>query len=218
MNQPLGNLLETLTFQSDPIETLYLNEPRVQERFIQHLGAIKEFVRTSTKSGTGGVSTVFKVEGTVESQAQVTWNLEAPIAKALLLRATLQKSGEARALSGASVGDYVTVSGSGYLVGGFEEGWLPIDKGLYESIESRRSRQEQRMQRTRPDTQLLTLALLRREPLPPAVSFVDIRWVAAVSEHWEIPTEVFGVFRDTEGGTFPVISAIHAFVRWGGDG
>jgi len=85
------------------VETLYLNQTRVQETFIGQLGAIEPFTRTATKEGSVEVPIV-KVGAGLASEAGVTWTLSDPTAQVLVLRASLEAEGALGGLDGAGPG------------------------------------------------------------------------------------------------------------------
>src|SRR5450432_4099136 len=58
MAESVAELLGRLRFVGGPVETLYLNQPRVRESFIGQLGAIESFTRSSAKEGSVGVPVV----------------------------------------------------------------------------------------------------------------------------------------------------------------
>lgn len=86
----IPDVLTSVTFTTDPIDTLFLNERRVSEQFTLHLGAINSFVRSYSSGKRAGTDIrIFRGELSAEQSNQVTWSLEAPIAQALVLRAAL---------------------------------------------------------------------------------------------------------------------------------
>jgi hypothetical protein len=223
MNERISKVLDSLAFQKDPdpVETLYLNEPRTLEKFVNNVGAIEQYVRSESREATLGADAVVQVGGRRETNDQVTWSLRLPITQAFVLRETLARHGQIRDINEAKPGSYVVVSGTGYLTGGvYETDYMrdilnPIEDGIYDEIESRRQLQETR--RNDPKSQGLdTLTLVRHQPPRIVVTFLDERWIGGVSEHFEVPTEVFGVVRGTIG-TAPLVSTMHAYVRYGGN-
>lgn len=217
----IPDVLNSVTFTADPIDTLFLNEQRVGEQFTLHLGAIKSFVRSYSSGKRGGTDIrIFRGELSAEQSSQVTWSLEAPIAQALVLRAALTERNVIQDPAQARKGEYVVISGVGYLTGGdYELGTMrvlldPIEEGLYDQIESERSSQEQRTKGKKLESELSSLTLLRDEAPRVCVTFLNERWLSDVSEHWELRTEVFGVVRKRIGSALRV-SCIHAYERWG---
>ena len=51
MAESVAELLGRLRFVGGPVETLYLNQPRVRESFVGQLGAIESFTRGVEKEG-----------------------------------------------------------------------------------------------------------------------------------------------------------------------
>jgi hypothetical protein len=51
MTGSVAELLGRLRFVGGPVETLYLNQPRVRESFVGQLGAIESFTRGVAKEG-----------------------------------------------------------------------------------------------------------------------------------------------------------------------
>jgi hypothetical protein len=217
----ISDVLNSLTFTADPIDTLYLNERRVSEHFIINLGAIESLIR-SVSSGKSGGTDLKIVQGEVSAQqsAQVTWNLQSPIAKALVLRAALtEKRNAFQEPDEASEGDYVLISGIGYVtaadyeVDSMRELIDPIEEGLYDQIESARSSREKWKKKSDPTSEQFTLTLLRDERPRVCVTFLDSRGLSLDSEHWALPTEVFGAVRERIGTALRV-RCIHSYLRW----
>ncbi len=108
-----GDVLADLSFTAGPVETLYLNEQRVGERFVSHLGAVESLTQSAHREGGGelGVS-VAKVGGKLASERGVTFSLREPIAQARVLYESLAQDGSLRhSPRDPHPGDYVQFSG-----------------------------------------------------------------------------------------------------------
>jgi hypothetical protein len=104
MTESVAELLGRLRFAGGPVETLYLNQPRVKESFVGQLGAIESFTRGVAKEGSVEAP-VIKIGAGVTSESGVTWNLADPTAQLLVLHAALEMHGAVRALDGAVPGE-----------------------------------------------------------------------------------------------------------------
>lgn len=222
MTERVPRILESLTFQRDSFQTLYLNHPRVEGYYFGNMGAIDGFVRSETNKGSVGGGVGLKGEVGRETVSQVSWNLESPAAKVLALRGWLNSDHQIDEPDAARKGRFVVAAGRGFITGGdfdvdYMRGLLdPIEVGLYNDIESRRASQEQRLRRTEanPDFLNLSTLVLVRDSQPRVIaSFLDHRWIGGVSEHFDVWTELFGVVRDSIG-TAILVSSIHAYVRY----
>jgi hypothetical protein len=102
-----------LRFAAGPIQSFYLNEDRVNERFTSHLGAITSWTRTAGKEAGGGIDLkVVKAEVKGSGGSDVTYGIDDPLARALLLRHGLERAGVIRKPEAATVvGEYVIASG-----------------------------------------------------------------------------------------------------------
>ncbi len=92
MTESVADLLGRLRFVGGPVETLYLNQPRVKESFVGQLGAIESFTRGVAKEGSVEAP-VIKIGAGVTAESGVTWNLADPTAQVLVLHAALEKHG-----------------------------------------------------------------------------------------------------------------------------
>jgi hypothetical protein len=220
VDDDLSQLLASLSFQGDAVDRIYLNDPRVLDQFIQHLGSIESVVRSGNfEDGLGFNLKVIQGDRRQGTQTVVTWTLDNPMVQALLLQAALVREGVLRDPADASVGDYILASGVSYLTSGdYEVDFMrdllnPIEDGLYDLIEAARVQQErwfERLQHEGPG--LHTLTLVRETPPRVFVSFLESTWIASVSQWFEESASVLGVLRGVH--PFPIISGYHAYHKW----
>src|SRR5713101_3153529 len=86
-----------LRFTPGPLQTLYLNEERANERFISHLGAITGWTHSAGKEGGGGADLqIVKADARANTSNAITYGIENPLVRALVLREALHTSGNIR--------------------------------------------------------------------------------------------------------------------------
>src|SRR5690348_8493986 len=107
MNGVADEILK-LRFSAGPLQSLYLNQDRVNERFISHLGSISSFTQSAGKAKGGGVDLkIVKADAQVSDGNQIMYSIADPVARALLLREALQAEGVVHTSESATVGQYV---------------------------------------------------------------------------------------------------------------
>jgi hypothetical protein len=154
MQQSVAKVITRLTFDSGPVETLYLDETRVHEDFISQFGAIASYTRLATREGSGGLTTpILKIDAGGSSEADVTWNLDHPIIQTLVLRAVLSSQNLLHGVDDLKSGRYIIFSGAGTISrpGMFDNlhrERLHQYPDLYERLEAERAMQEKEMQET----------------------------------------------------------------------
>ncbi len=114
MAESVDELLANLRFVGGPVETIYLNQTRIREGFITHLGAIESFTRTAIKE-VSAETPVVKIGAGVSSESDVTWSLSDPIAQVLVLHAALESRGLLYSIDNAAPGRYVGFVGAAVL-------------------------------------------------------------------------------------------------------
>jgi hypothetical protein len=111
--------IAALTFPRHPYPNVYLHEGRVQPTFTGNLGAITEFGRSMERDKGLGVTVkpVFVEAGLDigwKGESTTLFNLEKPLAQALVLRSWLSKTGRlASDVKSAKKMDYVIARGRG---------------------------------------------------------------------------------------------------------
>jgi hypothetical protein len=229
MNGVADELLK-LRFSAGPLQSLYLNEDRVNERFIGHLGAITAWTRSAEKGGGGGVDLkVVKADVKGSAGNQVTYGLNDPIVRALLLREALQGEGVVRPPQSAAVGQYVIASGQSCLRHPdlqfapeflLNAGCPPDDDPRYEELELDRSRAEAvRLALAGPasSNDRMWLLMLSHGRQIQAASVLNTRWVNdAVISYLNKSWTIFGTLREAIGGV-PTLAAIHVWVTMPGN-
>lgn len=138
MRKPVREFLSKFQFPSGPMETLSLNEARIQENFISQLGAIESLTRVGTTNASLETPYIkFGVGGS--SQAAATWVLNDPVTQALVLRAALDSKGSLYGLADAEPGRYIISSGIGAIsrpdmLDDLHQERLHKHPGLYENL------------------------------------------------------------------------------------
>jgi hypothetical protein len=101
-----------LRFSPGPLQSLYLNHDRINERFVSHLGAITAWTQSADKEGGAGLDLkIVKADARAKRGNQITYGVDDPVVRALLLRQALQAAGVVHSPESATVGQYVIVSG-----------------------------------------------------------------------------------------------------------
>jgi hypothetical protein len=233
MNGMADELLK-LRFSAGPLQSLYLNEDRVNERFISHLGAITAWTRSAEKGGSGGIDLKL-VKGEVKGGLgnQITYGVDNPLARALLLREALQTAGVVRMPQSATVGQYVIASGQAclrhptmeegneYLLSQMQlAGCVPDTDPRYEQLELDRSRAEAvRLALAGPagsNDRMWLLTLSHGDQIHSA-SVLNSRWLNdAIISYMNTSWTMFGTLREQIGGV-PTLAAIHVWVTMPGD-
>lgn len=224
----LANELLKLRFMAGPVESLYLNVDRVNERFVSHVGAISEWIRTAETEGGGGVDLkVVSAEATKSAGNQITYDVSQPFVRSLLLRESLTAQGWVTAAAAATEGQYVLCDGdaclrSPQLGNRFpprlirHRPWCPDDSDpLAQRLEDERAMEEAVLSalagRKRKD-QLWLLLLVSGDAVR-AAAVLNSRWISdAVISYWHKPWVIFGTVRERVDGV-PLIAAIHVWVR-----
>lgn len=223
MAHSIAELLSRLRFVGRPVETLYLNEPRVRENFIGQLGAIESFTRAVTKEG-NVEAPVIKIGAGMSSEAGATWTLSDPITQVLVLRAALESEGLLYGIDGAEPGRYISFVGTGLVSrpGIFEdlhrEG-LQEHPGLYEVLETERAKQEGIVRMTEsPEKSLWLLTISEGSSVCAAI--LDNRWLKPVFSHWMNPGyaisrwEIFALCRRLHETGVPMLATLYVGVKW----
>jgi hypothetical protein len=220
MVESLRELLNRLQFSSGPMETLSLNEARVQENFISQLGAIESFTRGATKNGSLEMPFV-KVGAGVSSEAGATWVLNDPITQALVLRAALQSEGSLHDLDDAEPGRYIVASGIGAIsrydmLDSLHRERLNKHPGLYEKLEAERASVEKIMHVTGKPEGSLWLLTIDEGPLVCAAT-LEGTTLRDPFRHWasvDVPWEFFGLVRRIHHETgVPWLAPLHLYVK-----
>jgi hypothetical protein len=218
MVESLRKLLSRVEFSSGPMETLFLNEARVQENFISQLGAIESFTRGATTGGS--LETPFvKVGADVSSEAGATWVLNDPITQALVLRAALRSESLLHDLDAAEPGRYIVASGVGAIsrrgmLDSLHRERLHKHPGLYEKLETERASVEKIMHMTgKPEGSLWLLTI--DEGTSVCAATLEGTMLRDPFRHWadaDIPWEFFGLVRRIQTGV-PWLAPLHLYVK-----
>jgi hypothetical protein len=212
------------------METLSLNEARVQENYICQLGAVESFTRVATKGGSGSLATpLVGIGGAISSEAGATWALSNPITQALVLREALKSQGSLHGLDDAKPGRYILATGIGAIsrrdmLDDLHRERLHEHPGLYETLEAHRAKQEKIMHMTgKPEGSLWLLTIDERTSderisdertsvcaatLEGAALRDPFRHWAYAESHWEF----FGLVRRFHEG-IPWLAPLHLYVK-----
>lgn len=108
----LAEELLNLRFVPRPLESLYLNDDRVTERFVGHLGSIGEWTRRAERDGSFGVDLkVINATGGLSRGNELSYDLHDITVRAILLREALQAANVIRSPEEATEGQYIICSG-----------------------------------------------------------------------------------------------------------
>lgn len=216
MKESVSKIVSQLRFRSGPVETVYLNEIRLRERFIAHLGAIEDFTRSGLKEGSAEVP-LLKFGGKLGQGTSVTWSLSDPVAQALVLRAALEEQDVLVPPAQAKPGDYVVVSGQALLSRpeAFTAGLAPVPPELLAELEEERQRQEQWLRAMEgPEAAMWLLVLAEGGSFNAAV--LDNRWLRPGLPSFlgsDIPWELLAILR-SRTPTVLLLAGLHVTVRW----
>lgn len=216
----LGDEILMLRIAARPSQTLYLNNERVDEQFISQLDSISEWIRQTGADAQGEVS-VSGAEGGVGTLG------DKPLARALVIRETLQSLGAIRSPEEAAAGQYVVGMGRSCLRHPQLEANLPATVKLhgdcipvadqrYQSLEFDRARAEAvRLALAGPassDDRMWLLVLTEGDEINCA-AVLNSRWINdAVISYLHAPWVIFGIFREKIADV-PVLGAIHVWVQ-----
>jgi hypothetical protein len=216
-----------LRFAPRSLQSLYLNVDRVNERFIGHSGAITDWTRTAGKEGGGGFDLkVVKGDAKATFENQITYGIDNPIVRSLLLRDSLQAAGVIHDAKDAGVGEYVISSGRAclrnpHLESQFppnlvqHEAWCPTGSDpTYQKLELDRARAEAiRLALAGPassNDRMWLLALMFNGSIK-AASVLNSLWINdSIISYWHSMWKMFGTVREIVDGV-PLIAAIHVW-------
>jgi|HubBroStandDraft_2_1064218.scaffolds.fasta_scaffold49129_2 hypothetical protein len=219
MAESVAELLGRLRFVGGPVETLYLNQPRVRESFIGQLGAIDSFTRSSAREGSVEVPVV-KIGADLTAESGVTWTLTDPTAQVLVLHAALDMHGAVHALDDAVPGSYVDFAGQGAISrpGMLDTGHqaaLRERPGLYAALEAERAAQEDVLRMMEGQAAAMWLLTIDDGALLCAAVLND-NWLSPSSSSWLTGCRwrIFGMFRRVHETGIPLLAALHLSVQW----
>jgi hypothetical protein len=216
-----------LRFAAIPLQSMYLNADRVNERFIGHLGAITEWTRRAER-GKGGEVDLKLIRGKADKRDadNITYSLDSPVAQALVLREALQGQGDLRSQDAATVGQYVVVSGRACMRNPELERSIPPEFVLHEGCPSIENATYQRMELDRGAAEAMRIALAGPEQVTDrmwlltltegaefqAASVLNSIWIDdAVISYMHHEWTMFGTVRNRIDDV-PVLAAIHVWV------
>jgi hypothetical protein len=219
MTESVAELLSRLRFVGGPVETLYLNQPRVRESFVGQLGAIDSFTRSTDKEGSVEAP-VIKIGAAMTAESGVTWTLTDPTAQVLVLHAALEMQGSVHALDGASPGQYVDFSGRGAIsrpgmLDAGHQAALRERPGLYAALEAERAAQENVLRMMEGQAAAMWLLTLDDGPALCAAVLNDC-WLSPSSSSWLTGCRwrMFAMFRRVHETGIPLLAALHIGVQW----
>jgi hypothetical protein len=218
-----------LRFSSGPIQSLYLNEDRVNENFTIQLGAVATLVRSAGQQGMGTLN--FKIVEVGKQKTagnEIHYDLHDPLARALTLRTALQSEGLIQTPDDAAVGQYVVGSGAASLrspdLGAFHSVFPHImedDPRIQELERDRAASEAMRIALAGPaaTSDRMWLLTLTVDDQIAAASVLNTRWIddsvisyISTTFKWHI----FGTLRQRISGV-PLLAAIHVWIDLDGE-
>ncbi len=220
-----------MRFSVGPIETTYLNEDRVRERFVSHHREIKDFTLGARRTAAGEIRLFGAKAGASRDETKgVTYGLEDPLTQALALRHALEQQPGAVAQPGddnVAFGGYLVASGKPFLYGVAPDKkpsdlkFLPsapdVPAGAFDELLAARAEQEQFARIGDPTARMWLLVLLGDDGSVVAAAVVPSKWLerrwgsigSYIAHNWE----VFGVVERVVDGV-PLLTALHATVQF----
>ena len=219
MTESVAELLGRLRFVGGPVETLYLNQPRVKESFVGQLGAIESFTRSVAKEGSVEAP-VIKIGAGLTAESGVTWNLSDPTAQVLVLHAALEAHSAVHALDGAVPGNYIDFAGVGAISrpGMLDAGHraaLRDRPGLYAALEAERAAQENVLRMMEGQAAAMWL-LTVGEGTSLCAAVLNDCWLSPSSSSWLTGCRwrIFAMLRRVHETGIPLLAALHVGVQW----
>jgi len=219
VTESVADLRGRLRFVGGPVETLYLNQPRVKESFVGQLGAIESFTRGVAKEGSVEAP-VIKIGAGVTAESGVTWNLADPTAQVLVLHAALEKHGAVHALDGAAPGNYIDFAGIGAIsrpgmLDAGHQAALRERPGLYAALEAERAAQENVLRMMEGQAAAMWLLTIGDGTSLCAAVLNDC-WLSPSSSSWLTGCRwrIFAMFRRVHETGIPLLAALHLSVQW----
>jgi hypothetical protein len=217
-----------LRFSSGPIQSLYLNEDRVNENFTIQLGAVATLVRGAGRQG-GGTLNLKVVELNKQKTAsnEIQYDLHDPLARALVLRTALRSENALHTPGDAAIGQYVVGSGLACLRSPDLEAFYPIDHQCIPDTDPRM----RELERDRVVSEAMRIALagptatsdrmwlltLADGDRIVVASVLNTRWIdgSVISyNHTEFKWHIFGTLRQRISG-IPALAALHVWIELG---
>jgi hypothetical protein len=169
MAESVSVVLKRLRFQGGFRPVVYMNDERLKQAFISELGAIESFVATAAKEGGASIPLPFlSLAGKGSRSDAVTYSLDEPLTKSLILREVLFQERRIHEPSEAMPGDYTLAEGlsslyrgEGGSIAGMPETLESLDG--FSSLLQERQRQEGICQLFVPEGRMLLLTLWSRE-------------------------------------------------------
>jgi hypothetical protein len=192
--ESLPELIGRLRFTSSSSPAIYLNEQLAQEMFVAQLGAIAEFTRAATRNLEGQAGPAFvRVGASRESAEQVTYELDNPLTKALILHSALGGQAAAPVTAQSRPGTFAEVVGPVHAPT-VAPAFAPPDQRLVALVEAAASRQSEIL-RGFGDTETVLVPLLFLDERGTVGSVVDRRWVRAglAASYLTYPQVGFGI-------------------------
>jgi hypothetical protein len=192
--EPLPDLIGRLRFTSSTSPAIYLNEQLAEELFLAQLGAIAEFTRSATRNLEGQAGpAIVRVGASRESAEQVTYELDNPLTKALILHSALGGEAAAPVTARSRPGTFAEVIGPVHAPT-VAPALSPPDPGVVVLVEAATSRQTQIL-RGFGDTETVLVPLLFLDERGTVGSVVDRRWVRTglAASYLTYPQVGFGI-------------------------
>jgi hypothetical protein len=190
------------TLSSGPIQSLYLNEDRVNENFTTQLGAVAILVGSAGKQGVGTLNfKIVEVSKQKKAGNEIQCDLRDPLARALAPRTALQSENLTKTPNNAAVGQYFVGSGLPCLRSPDLGSFYPIDRQYIPDAGPR----VQELERDRAASEAIRIALAG----PTATS--DRMWLLTLADGDQI---VVASLLNTRWIDDSVINYISTMFRW----
>jgi hypothetical protein len=219
MAESVAELLGRLRFVGGPVETLYLNQPRVRESFVGQLGAIESFTRSTAKEGSVEAPIV-KIGAGLTAESGVTWTLTDPTAQVLVLHAALDQQGAVHGLDGAVPGNYVDFAGQGAIsrpgmLDAGHQAALRDQPGLYAALEAERAAQENVLRMMEGQAAAMWLMTVS-DGASMCAAVLNDSWLSPSSSSWltGFHWRIFAMLRRVHETGVPLLAALHLSVKW----
>jgi len=183
-----------LRFVASSAPAIYLNERLAEELFLAQLGAIGAFTRSAAKGVNGSFGpSILKIGLSKDGSEQVTYDLDNPLTKALILHSALGGATAVALSSQSRAGAFAEVVGPVHLPPAMQATPPPSEATLTR-IQSEKDRQADILQALG-DSETVLLPLLVLDAGGTVGSIIDRRWLRAAwaASYLSSPQVAFGL-------------------------
>jgi hypothetical protein len=207
-DESVQELIGRLRFTSSSSPAIYLNEQLAAEMFLSQLGAIGEFTRSAGRNLEGSAGpAIVKVGASRGSSEQITYDLDNPLTKALILHSALGGQA-ARAITPQSrPGTFAELIGSLYAP---TVAPVPPPEGNYVALLEAAASRQTAILRGFGDTTTVLVPLLFQSEDQVVGSVADRRWVRTglAASYLTYPQVAFGIVEQVSE-ELPLITLIY---------